>query len=73
MHDITTRNHCSFDYKARPKTIDFDIWSIWPFGHIKQVDLNTSNLIGGFFKIDRKMIFLLLKLNKKIGQPKNIN
>ncbi len=46
---ITTRIHGLFDLKTRLKNNHFDIWSIWPLSHTRQVDLNMSNLIGGFF------------------------
>jgi hypothetical protein len=46
---IFTRNHGLFDLKTRLKTSHFNIWSIWPLSHIRQIDLNMSNLIGGFF------------------------
>jgi hypothetical protein len=32
----------------KPKTNHFGIWSIWPFSHTKQVDLNMSNLTSGY-------------------------
>jgi hypothetical protein len=28
------QNMVLFDWKIKPKTIHFNIWSIWPFGHI---------------------------------------
>jgi hypothetical protein len=43
------RNHDLFDWKIKRKTNHFDISSIWSFNHTKQVDLNMSNLIDGFF------------------------
>jgi hypothetical protein len=46
---FTIRNHGLFEWKSKPKINHFDIWSIWPFNHIGQVDLNMSNLIDGFF------------------------
>jgi hypothetical protein len=58
--------------KLDQKSTHFDICSIWPLNHIGQVDLNTSNLTNVFF-IDHKVVFLLVKSNQKIGQPKNLN
>jgi hypothetical protein len=45
---ITTRDHGLFDLKIKQKTSHFDIWSIWPLSHTRQINLNMSNLIDGF-------------------------
>jgi hypothetical protein len=65
------KKHGLFDWKIRPKTIPFDLWSIWPFGHTGQVNLNTSNLTSDFWLITR-WSFWLVKQDKKLSsQIKN--
>jgi hypothetical protein len=66
----TIRNHGLFDWKTKPKTSKFDIWLIWPLSHIGQVDLNTSNLIIGFF--DHEMVFLTTQIRQKIKYAKQL-
>jgi hypothetical protein len=58
--------------KIKPNTNHFDIWSIWPFSHTGQINLNTSNLISGFFTY-HKMVLFINQIRQKIGQPKKIN
>lgn len=42
------------------------------FGHTNQIILNTSNLIGGFFKLTIRWSFWLVKLNNKMDNQKNL-
>jgi hypothetical protein len=44
---------------------------ILTFGHIGQINLNMSNLIGDF--LTNQMVFLLVKSNNKIRQAKQSN
>jgi hypothetical protein len=53
--------------KTRPKTIHVDLWSIWPFGHTNQVNLNTSNFTSGFWFTTRWSFWLV---DKKLGSQK---
>jgi len=44
----------------------FDIWSISPLNHIRQVDLNMFNLINGFFWLTIKWYFFTSQIEQKI-------
>jgi len=61
---IVTRNHGLSNWKTKPKTNHFDIWSISPLNHTRQVDLNTFNLTSGFL-IDHNMVFFSNQIKQK--------
>jgi hypothetical protein len=57
------KNHGLFDGKITLRTNHFGIWSIWPLGHTKQVNLNIFKFISVFF-IDHKMVYLIGQIGK---------
>jgi hypothetical protein len=72
LYSFITKNRDLFDWKIKQKTNHFDIWSIWPFSHIEQIDLNMSNLTDGFFLLTTKWFFWLVKSDKILGNPKKL-
>jgi hypothetical protein len=52
--------------KLDKKPIILTFGQIWPLSHTKQINLNMSNLIGGFLN-DHKMVFSTSQIGQKIG------